>query len=116
MALKNLVSFTLKNILDDLSDYGNDSYKLRTIVNFIFKPYVQDLIKDLNKEFDSKEGNRAYPRELLLGVLMYCSTLHFSNLTAIARECKLNSMLQVFTCGETPSASTFKRFFLLHVT
>ena len=111
MALKNLVSFTLKNILDDLSDYGNDSYKLRTIVNFIFKPYVQDLIKDLNKEFDSKEGNCAYPRELLLGVLMYCSTLHFSNLTAIARECKLNSMLQVFTCGETPSASTFKRFF-----
>ena len=42
---------------------------------------------------------------------MYCSTLHFSNLTAIARECKLNKMLQVFTCGETPSASTFKRFF-----
>ena len=111
MALKNLVSFTLKNILDNLSDYGKDSYKLRTITNFIFKPYVQDLIKNLNKEFDSKEGNRAYPRELLLGVLMYCSTLHFSNLTAIARECKLNKMLQVFTCGETPSASTFKRFF-----
>ena len=106
-----LVSFTLKNILDNLSDYGKDSYKLRTITNFIFKPYVQDLIKNLNKEFDSKEGNRAYPRELLLGVLMYCSTLHFSNLTAIARECKLNKMLQVFTCGETPSASTFKRFF-----
>ena len=111
MALKNLVSFTLKNIMDDLSDFGKESYKLRTITNFLFKPYVKDCIKDLNKKFDSNEGNRAYPRELLLGVLMYCSTLHFSNLTAIARECKLNKMLQVFTCGETPSASTFKRFF-----
>ena len=49
MALKNLMSFTLKNILDNLSDYGKDSYKLRTITNFIFKPYVQDLIKNLNK-------------------------------------------------------------------
>lgn len=40
------------------------------------------MIKDLNKEFDSKEGNRAYPHELLLGSLMY----YFFNLTAIAYE------------------------------
>ena len=111
MALKVLVCFTLKNILDNLSEFGKESYKLRTIVQFIFKPYVQDLIKNLNKQFDSKQGNRAYPRELLLGVLMYCSTLHIANLTGIARECKVNRVLQVFTCGETPSASTFKRFF-----
>ena len=111
MALKVLVLFTLKNILCGLSEFGKESYKLRTITEFIFKPYVQDLIKNLNKQFDSEEGNRAYPRELLLGILMYCSTLHISNLTAVARECKVNKMLQVFTCGETPSASTFKRFF-----
>ena len=111
MALKALELFIRKNILDDLSEFGKESYKLRTIVEFIFKSYVQDLIQDLNKQFDSDEGNRAYPREMLLGVLMYCSTLHISNLTAVARECKLNGMLQVFTCGETPSASTFRRFF-----
>lgn len=111
MALKVLIFFTVKNILFGLSEFGKESYKLRTITKFIFKPYVQDLIKDLNQQFDSEHGNRAYPRELLLGVLMYCSTLHISNLTAVARECKLNRMLQVFTCGETPSASTFKRFF-----
>ena len=111
MALKALELFIRKNIFDDLSEFGKESYKLRTIVEFIFKSYVQDLIQDLNKQFDSDEGNRAYPREMLLGVLMYCSTLHISNLTAVARECKLNGMLQVFTCGETPSASTFRRFF-----
>ena len=111
MALKVLVLFTLKNILCGLSEIGKESYKLRTITEFIFKPYIQDLIKDLNKQFDSEEGNRAYPPELLLGILMYCSTLHISNLTAVAHECKVNKMLQVFTCGETPSASTFKRFF-----
>ena len=110
MALKELLFFTLKNILDGLSEFGEESYKLRTITIFIFKPYVQDLIQDLNEEFDSKQGNRAYPRELLLGVLMYCSTIHISNLNGIARECKLNKMLQVFTCGETPSASTLKDF------
>ena len=111
MALKVLVLFTLNNILCGLSEFGKESYKLRTITEFIFKPHVQDLIKDLNKQFDSNEGNRAYPRELLLGILMYCSTLHISNLTAVARECKVNKMLKVFTCGKTPSASTFKRFF-----
>ena len=111
MALKVLVLFTLKTIMNGLSEFGKESYKLRTITKFIFKPYVQDLIKDLNKQFDSEEGNRAYPREMLLGILMYCSTLHIPNLTAVARECKVNKMLQVFTCGETPSASTFKRFF-----
>ena len=111
MALKRVVLFTLKNIMDSLSDFGEESYKLRTITNFIFKPYVQDQIQDLNKEFNSKQGNRAYPREMLLGVLMYCSTLHIQNLTSIARECKVNRVLRVFTCGETPSASIFKRFF-----
>lgn len=111
MALKELELFTVKNILCDLSKFGKESYKLRMITQFIFKPYVQDLIRDLNKQFDSEHGNRAYPRELLLGVLMYCYTLHISNLTSVARECKINGMLQVFTCGETPSASTFKRFF-----
>ena len=111
MALKRVVLFTLKNIMDSLSDFGEESYKLRTITNFIFKPYVQDQIQDLNKEFNSKQGNRAYPHEMLLGVLMYCSTLHIQNLTSIARECKVNRVLRAFTCGETPSASTFKRFF-----
>ena len=111
MALKVLVLFTLKNILCGLSEFGKESYKLRTITEFIFKPYVQVLIKDLNRQLNSEEVNRAYPRELLLGILMYCSTSHISNLTAVARECKVNKMLQVFTCGETPSASTFKRFF-----
>ena len=111
MALKELLFFTRKNILDGLLKFGKESYKLRTIVIFIFKPYVQDLIQDLNKQFDSEQGNRTYPRELLLGILIYCSTLHISNLTGVARECKLNRMLQVFTCGKTPSASTFKRFF-----
>lgn len=66
MALKNLVSFTLKNIMDGLSDFGKERYKLRTITNFLFKPYVQDCIKDLNKKFDSNEGNRAYPRNYYL--------------------------------------------------
>ena len=36
---------------------------------------------------------------------------NIQNLTSIARECKVNRVLRVFTCGETPSASTFKRFF-----
>ena len=110
MALKELLFFTLENILEGLSEFSKDSYKLRMITSFLFKPYVRDLIQDLNKQFDSKEGNRAYPRELLLGILMYCSTIHVSNLTGVARECKLNKMLQVFNCGETPSSSTFKRF------
>ena len=62
MALKRLVLFILKNIMLGLSDFGEEGYKLRKITNFIFKPYVQDPIQDLNKEFNSKQGNRAYPR------------------------------------------------------
>lgn len=110
MALREYELFTPVFLLKTLSEFGKESYKIRMIVNFIFKPYVQDLINELNQKFDSEVGNRAYPREMLLGVLMYCSTLHMPNLSDIARECKLNKMLQVFTCGETPSANTFKRF------
>lgn len=93
MVLKVLVLFILKNIFCGLSEFGNEGYKLRTITKFIFKPYVQDLIKDLNKQFDSDEGNRVYSSELLLGILMYCSTLHISNLTVFTCECRENKML-----------------------
>ena len=76
MDLKELLFFTVKDILNSLSEFGKDCFKHRMIIKFLFKSYVQDLIQDLNKKFDSETSNQAYHRELLLRILLYCSTIH----------------------------------------
>ena len=41
---------------------------------------------------------------------MYCFHLHKHNLSDIAHECKVNSILKIFTCDKTLSMSTLRRF------
>ncbi|RAP50454.1 MAG: hypothetical protein BZ138_06645 [Methanosphaera sp. rholeuAM270] len=51
------------------------------------------------------------PRQMLFMMVLYCLTLGINDLEGISRECRLNKVLQVITIDETPSTSTFRRFF-----
>ena len=80
------------------------------IVDFIFSGCIVDLMGDLNSVFSSKWGNKAYNRSMILGIFLYCFHLHNYNLSDIARECEVNNVLRIFTCGNTPSQAILKRF------
>ena len=45
---------------------------LLTIVEFVFTNMIQNLMHELDLEFESKRGRPAYPRTLLLIVVLYC--------------------------------------------
>jgi len=110
MALMNLPNFNKKYIINALEKMDNPPKILLTIVEFIFSPIIQDLISELNSKFDSNRGRRAYPREMILGILLYCFHSNMENLVEIERECCKNRFLRIFTCGLEPKAITFKRF------
>ena len=42
-----------------------------SILDFLFKDSVQDIIGEINGKFNSKYGNKAYNRGMLLCVLSY---------------------------------------------
>jgi len=110
MAIKEIESFNHLDIKKKLLEIGKSAHCLITILDFVFSDCIVDLMDELNGKFPSHLGNRAFPRSMLLGVYLYCLHLHKHNLSDIARECETNNILKIFTCGESPSQATLKRF------
>lgn len=49
---------------------------LLTITNFAFSKMVQNLMHQLDSEFESNRGRPAYTRTLLLIVVLYCFSIY----------------------------------------
>jgi len=110
MAIKEIEGFNYMDIKKKLLIEGKSARCLVTIVDFVFSDCIVDLMDELNSEFPSSLGNRAFPRSMLLGVYLYCLHFHNHNLSDMARECEINNVLRIFTCGKSPSMPTLKRF------
>ena len=72
MALKVIKSFRLPIIRNRLKKVGSmDAWSLLRIDEYLFLNEVQELIGELDSKFDSPYVSRAYPRTLVIGVIMY---------------------------------------------
>ena len=83
---------------------------LLTITNFAFSKMVQNLMRQLDSEFESKRGRPAYPRTLILIVVLYCFSIYIANYTKMEEEYKKNKFLLIVTCGLKPSRNSFANF------
>ena len=109
MSIKKIDGFNKKIIMSSLKKMKNCPCKLLMVIEFIFSPAVKKLVNELDSKFDSKKGRPAYPRLLILGILLYCFSLGLDNLIDVERECCKNIYLKVFTCGIEPKVNTFRR-------
>ena len=90
---------------------GEDCPKmLLTIVIFALSNMIQNLMHQLDLEFESKCGRPAYPRTLLLIVVLYCFSINIANYAKMEDECKKNRFLLIVTCGLKPSRNSFANF------
>ena len=110
MAIKEINGFNHESIKKNLLKMGKEAHYLHTINDYVFSDCISDLMGELDSVFDSKVGNKALPRAMLLGVMLHGAHSHMDDLSDIARECKVNEVLKVFTCNKTPSATTLGRF------
>ena len=83
---------------------------LLIIFNFVFLPMVQHLMHELDSKFDGKRGRKAYPRTLLLIVVLYCFSENINLYKGMVKECKKNKFLIIILDGKTPSRGTFTNF------
>lgn len=67
-------------------------------------------MNQLDAEFKYKPGRPAYPRTLLLIVVLYCFSINISNYTKMKEECKKNKFLLIVTYGLKPTRNSFANF------
>ena len=99
MSVMELEEYKDGSILNKLKQEEDCPKMLLTITNFAFSNMVQNLMHQLDLEFESKRGRPAYPRTLLLIVVLYCFSIDISNYAKMEEECKKNKFLLIATCG-----------------
>ena len=73
---KEITGFDKDTIYQDLKkENRNDVRLIYIIMDLIFSPAVVDIVKELEEDFKDN-GNRHYPRLLLLGIVLYCIVLN----------------------------------------
>ena len=110
MPVMELKEYKDGSILNKLKQEEDCPKMLLTITNFAFSNMVQNLMHQLDLEFESKRGRPAYPRTLLLIVVLYCFSIDIANYTKMDDECKKNRFLLIVTCGLKPSRNSFANF------
>lgn len=109
--LKEIKSFRLPIIRNRLIKMLTESaLLLLSIVEYLFLDDVQEMIRLLESEFTKKRGPRAYPRTLVIGVLMFSLYKGMNSLKLIAEFCGDSITLNKFTCGFNPKEDVFRRF------
>ena len=89
MAVKEIKSFRWSIISNRLKKYGSrTALDFLSIVWYLFLDPVQELIAELDAEFDSKYGPNAYPRTLVIGVLMFAISQGKTSLKGIEDMCE----------------------------
>ena len=107
---KEIDGFNEETIRADLEkENKNDVRRIYILMEILFTPCIMDITKNLEMDF-KKEGNRHYPRLLLLGIVMYCFSKKIYKYSEIVEQCKMNSFLKIFTRGAQPCESTFRNF------
>ena len=61
MALKYKFKSKYRKVFDEVSKFGKEGNLMKTILEFVDTDCVSDLMGELNSEFDSDVGNKAYP-------------------------------------------------------
>ena len=107
---KEIDGFDKDTIYQDLRKENlKDVRLIYIIMDLIFSPAVMDIVKELEEDFKDN-GNRHYPRLLLLGIVLYCFKQKDYKYEDIVFACKSNLFLRIFTRGIEPSESTFRNF------
>ena len=110
MSIMELKEYNDGSIINKLKQEEDCPKMLLTITIFAFSNIVQNLMHQLDLEFKSKRGRPAYPRTLLLIVVLYCFSIDIANYTKMEEECKKNKFLLIVTCGLKPSRNSFANF------
>ncbi|WP_296867261.1 hypothetical protein [uncultured Methanobrevibacter sp.] len=93
---KDIKGFDKDTIIGDLKkENRNDVRIFFILMDILFTPCVMDIVKNLENDFKN-QGNRHYPRLLLLGIVMFCFARKINKYDEIVKQCKENRFLRIY--------------------
>lgn len=101
---------TLFDELNSLNCKVTDLNRIKMIIEFLDEEPVVEMIDRLNQEFDKKIGNPAIPRQIVVGVLLYCFNDYMDKYSDIARRTRTDEIIKVYTSDTSLSESLFRKF------
>ena len=107
---KDIPDFDKEIINDKLKKHRYEDVKyVHYVKDLIFNDCVKDAMQGLEKEF-KKDGNRHYPRLLLLGIVLFCFMRGMYKYREIELACRESRFLRILTGGAEPCKNTFRNF------
>jgi hypothetical protein len=110
MGIMEIENFNSKYIIKRLMRFGKDGRDMVSIVKFVFDVGLESLFEHINGKFSSNLGRRAYPREMLMIVLLYAYYEGKREYVEIEKSILLNKIYSIVTFNKVISAKTFERF------
>ena len=110
MRLKVINSFRKLIICNGLKKKGSsDVLDFLSIVVYLFLDEVQELVVELDSEFNSTTGPSAYPRTLVIGVIMFAISKGQTTLKGFASFCEDNKLVNLFISGFNPKGDVYPK-------
>jgi len=110
MGIMKIKNFNQKHIIPILMRFGKNGRAMINILKLVLDESLIDFFKEINGEFDSKIGRKAFPREMLTIVLMHTYYEGKREYSEIEKNVSLNKLYSTVTCNKTISSKTFERF------
>jgi hypothetical protein len=103
--------FNLEKILKIMrANKSKTCKKMIQFIIFLFSYPVMELCEELDDNFKAKKGRPAYPRVLLLGVVIFCIFKRCDTFKEIENMLDDSRYLLIFTRGKIPKIGTIKSF------
>lgn len=110
MSIKEIKSFRFPIIRNRLMKIRSDeAMTFLSIISYLFLDEVQELIHELDAKFNSKRGRKAYPRTLVIRVLMFALKIGKTNIKSISSFCQDSALVNMFTSGFNPKEDVYRR-------
>ena len=100
-----------ENILNQLDKLDVDTRRYKTVISFIFKPLIVDLMKLIDSNYASELGPPAYPRLQLLAILAFAEIRGEDDPDKICQLCKTDDIFKILTPTRKPTRNTLNSLF-----
>lgn len=101
---------TLENLDNELRSLPVDTSNYRSIIEFAFEDCIVDLMDVLDSQFDSELGPPAYPRLMVLLILLFGEEKGIEQYTKLNETCYTDDVFKVLIDERVPSRNILSGF------
>lgn len=113
MAVKSELIKDKTILYDELNNLNcklEDLERIKMIIDFLDEDPVVEIIDQLNSKFNKIKGNKAIPRQIIIGTMMYCFNDYMDKFSDLSLRTRTDEIIKIYTSNTSLSESLFRKF------